>query len=41
MKRKRNKKLTDLIESLQIKIVPRIFNWKKEYYKSKKKKYKL
>jgi hypothetical protein len=41
MKRRRNNKLTDLIESLQIKIVSRSFNWKKEYYNSKKKKYKL
>ena len=41
MKKRRNNKLTELIESLQIKIVSRSINWKKEYYKSKKKKYKL
>ena len=41
MKKRRNNKLTDLIESLQIKIVSRSINWKKEYYNSKKKKYKL
>jgi len=41
MKTKRNNRLTDLIESLKIKIVSRSINWKKEYYKSKKKKYKL
>ncbi|MFM6994309.1 MAG: hypothetical protein ACKOWO_04230 [Sediminibacterium sp.] len=41
MKIEKRKSLVELIASLPKPKIPKNFNWKEEYYKSKKKKYKL